>query len=126
MTADIKHKGHCHCGAVTFEVDAPADIQATHCNCSVCSATGFLGLIVEGDKFHLLTGADALTEYSFNTHTAKHLFCKVCGTKSFYVPRSHPNGFSVNVNCLDKSTIASVTIEEFDGDNWEDNIHKIT
>lgn len=126
MRDDIRHKGHCHCGAVTFEVDAPADIHATHCNCSICSATGFLHLIVEADKFHLLTGADAITEYSFNTHTAKHLFCKTCGVKSFYVPRSHPNGFSVNVNCLDKGTIASLTIEEFDGDNWESNIHRIT
>lgn len=124
--SDIKHKGHCHCGAVTFEVDAPADIQATQCNCSICSATGFLHLIVEGDKFHLLTGADNLTQYSFNSHTAKHLFCKTCGVKSFYIPRSHPNGFSVNVHCLDEDTIASVTIEDFDGANWEDNIHKIT
>ncbi len=126
MSGDSKHKGHCHCGAVIFEVEAPAHIQATHCNCSVCRATGFLHLIVEADKFHLFSGADNLTEYTFNTHIAKHLFCKTCGIKSFYIPRSHPDGYSINVNCLDKETIASVTIEDFDGGNWEDNIHKIT
>lgn len=124
--SEVRHKGHCHCGAVTFEVEAPADIQATHCNCSACSASGFIHLIVERDKFHLLTGADNLTEYTFGTRTAKHFFCKTCGIKSFYIPRSHPDGYSVNVNCLDKGTIASVTIKDFDGANWEDNIHQIT
>lgn len=122
----VLHKGHCHCGVVTFEVEAPADLHARHCNCSVCKATGFLHLIVESGKFHLLTGADNLTEYTFGTRTAKHLFCKACGIKSFYIPRSHPDGVSVNANCLDKDTITSLTITEFDGANWEDNIHKIT
>ena len=126
MSGDVRHKGHCHCGAVTFEVEAPTDIAAIHCNCSVCSATGFLHLIVGGGKFHLLTGADNLTEYTFNTAQAKHLFCKTCGVKSFYIPRSHPDGYSVNVNCLDKGTVNSVTATDFDGANWKDNIDSIT
>ena len=126
MSGDVTHKGGCHCGAVRFDVQAPADIKATHCNCSICNATGFLHLIVEGDKFNLLTGADHLSEYTFNTRQAKHFFCKTCGVKSFYIPRSHPDGYSVNVNCLDKASITSLTIEEFDGANWEANIHKIT
>ena len=126
MSRGIKHKGYCHCGAVSFEVEAPADLLATSCSCSICDATGFLHLIVEGDKFHLLIGQDNLSEYTFNTRTAKHLFCKTCGIKSFYIPRSHPDGFSININCLDKDTINSVTTQEFDGANWEENIHKIT
>lgn len=123
---DIRHKGHCHCGAVTFEVKAPADLKLTHCNCSICNATGFVHLIVDKEKFHLISGQNTLTEYSFNTHAAKHLFCSRCGIKSFYIPRSHPDGVSVNANCLDKATINSISITEFDGENWEDNIDQIT
>ncbi|MCK5424295.1 MAG: GFA family protein [Emcibacter sp.] len=87
---------------------------------------GFIHLIVEKENFTLLQGEDNLGLYSFNTHVAQHLFCKTCGVKSFYVPRSHPDGYSVNVNCLDHSTIKSITTEDFDGQNWKDNIGKIT
>ena len=118
----VTHAGGCHCGRVRFEVDAPAEIDAVDCNCSMCRCTGFLHLIVEADRFRLLQGGDALTEYRFNTGTARHLFCSVCGVKSFYVPRSHPDGWSVNVRCLDASTVRGVNVRPFDGDRWEENI----
>ena len=115
----VTHSGGCHCGRVRFEVDAPAHLLVDVCNCSMCSRTGFKHLIVPADRFRLLSGQDVLTTYSFNTHTAKHLFCSVCGVKSFYVPRSHPDGFSVNVNCLDPGTVEGTTERQVDGRNWE-------
>jgi hypothetical protein len=126
MVDNVTHSGGCHCGAIRFEVQAPADIQALSCTCSMCATTGFLHLIVTDDEFAITAGADNLSEYRFNTGVAKHLFCKTCGIKAFYVPRSHPEGWSVNVNCIDKSSITSVKIEAFDGANWEDNISGIT
>ncbi len=113
------HTGGCHCGAVRFEVDAPQDVVVQDCNCSMCSRTGYLHLIVPAARFRLLSGRESLTTYSFGTGVAKHLFCKVCGVKSFYVPRSNPDGFSVNLRCLDEGTIGTVTVEPFDGRNWE-------
>jgi hypothetical protein len=101
---NIKHTGGCHCGRVRFEVTAPARIRVSECNCSMCSKSGYLHLIVPADRFTLVSGRDVLTSYSFNTGVAKHLFCSVCGVKSFYVPRSHPDGFSVNARCLDPGT----------------------
>ena len=121
----VTHKGGCHCGAVKYEVEAPSDLEVTECNCSICSKSGYLHLIVPKSRFHLLGGEDNLTTYTFDTHEAKHLFCKTCGIKSFYIPRSHPDGISVNVRCLDDSTITSMKIEQFDGKNWEANIHKL-
>ena len=59
------------------------------CNCSMCSKTGFLHLIVPHEDFTLVSGADALTSYRFGTGAANHIFCKYCGIKSFYQPRSH-------------------------------------
>ena len=115
----IIHRGGCHCGAVRFEVRAPARITVQHCNCSVCSKTGFLHLIVPAEDFSLLSGAAQLQTYTFNTGVAKHLFCEVCGIKSFYVPRSHPDGFSVNLRCLDAGTVEQVTVADFDGRDWE-------
>ncbi|MDX2222245.1 MAG: GFA family protein [Rhodospirillaceae bacterium] len=113
------YTGACHCGAVRFAVEAPARVTVQDCNCSMCAKTGYLHLIVPGDRFRLLAGADMLTEYRFNTGTARHLFCKVCGIKTFYVPRSNPDGYSVNLRCLDRDRFEAVTVEPFDGRNWE-------
>jgi hypothetical protein len=123
--SQVTHKGSCHCGAVSYEVDADEDLRVTECNCSICSRSGYLHLIVDKEQFRLLSGKDKLTEYTFDTHEAKHLFCKTCGIKSFYIPRSHPEGYSVNVRCLDDSTIRSMHIEQFDGKHWEENIEKL-
>ncbi len=120
------HTGGCHCGRVRFEVDAPTHIEATDCNCSICSKSGFLHLFVSRDEFRLLQGADSLTTYTFNTGVAKHLFCRHCGVKSYYIPRSHPDGVSVNVRCLDADTVATVNVTAFDGRNWEQNVSKLS
>lgn len=115
----MRHTGSCHCGAVVIEVEAPAEIQAYACNCSMCERTGFLHLIVPATAFRLVRGREALTTYTFNTGVAQHYFCKVCGCKPYYVPRSNPDGFSVNVRCLDRATIADVQLTLFDGQHWE-------
>jgi len=115
------HHGGCHCGAVRFEVEAPAELEVLECNCSRCAQIGFLHLIVPRDRFRLSSGEADLTEYRFNTGTARHLFCRHCGVQSFYVPRSNPDGYSVNARCLDPATIESVTVKPFDGQNWEQN-----
>lgn len=118
----IQHRGGCHCGRVRFEVDAPAELEVTECNCSICRRSGFLHLIVPKERFRLLQGEDALSCYTFNTGTARHLFCSTCGIKSFYVPRSHPDGFSVNVRCLDPGTVRGTRVASFDGENWEAHV----
>ncbi len=114
--------GGCHCGAVRFEVLAPDAIEANECTCSICRLTGYLHLIVDADRFRLVKGEDKLTIYTFNTGTAKHWFCSVCGIKSFYVPRSRPDGFSVNVRCLDDGQVRITRIAVFDGKHWEEAI----
>ena len=115
----VKHSGGCHCGRVRFEVMAPARFEVGDCNCSMCSRTGFQHLPVPAAQFKLLSGEDALTNYQFNTRVAKHLFCRFCGVKSYYVPRSHPDGFSVNVRCLDPGTFEIAGVRRIDGRNWE-------
>ena len=116
----VTHRGGCHCRRVAFEVDASAHIEALDCNCSICSKTGFLHLIVPQSRFRLLRGEEVLTDYHFNQGIARHLFCSHCGIKSFYVPRSNPDGIDINVRCLNQDTIASLRITPFDGRNWED------
>ena len=116
----MKYKGSCHCQAVKFEVEAPESIEVEDCNCSVCSKFGFLHLIVPSSRFKILSGEDNLTTYTFNTGVAKHTFCKTCGAKPFYIPRSNPDGVDVNVRCLDERP-ADITIVPFDGQNWEQN-----
>jgi hypothetical protein len=98
---------------------APAHLEVSECNCSICSKAGYLHLIVPKSRFRLLSGAESLSTYRFNTGTAQHLFCSHCGIKSFYVPRSHPDGFSVNARCLDEGTVEGMTVRQFDGRNWE-------
>ncbi len=115
----IQHQGGCHCGRVRFEVLAQAVINVSQCNCSICSKSGYLGMIVPRDRFTLLSGGESLTEYRFDSGVAKHLFCKFCGIKSFYIPRSHPDGVNVNARCLDPGTVEDMNIKQFDGQNWD-------
>lgn len=125
MTDHLRHSGGCHCGDVRFEVLAPRDPTVTQCNCSICVMTGYEHLFVTQDEFHLQTDWKAIGLYQFNSKTARHYFCKRCGIKSFYVPRSHPDGYSVNVRCLDRETLGTVRYLPFDGANWEANIDKL-
>jgi len=115
----ITHRGGCHCGRVRLEVEAAAEITVSECNCSICRKSGYLALIVPAARFRLVRGEESLTRYAFNTGTARHLFCRRCGVKSFYVPRSHPDGVSVNARCLDPGTIERMNVRPFDGQHWE-------
>ena len=115
----VMHAGGCHCGRVRFEVEAPATIEVDQCNCSMCSMSAYLHLIVPAERFRLLSGRESLATYTFNTGTAKHLFCSACGVKSFYVPRSHPDGFSVNARCLDPGTVEDMRVTRVNGREWE-------
>lgn len=118
------YRGGCHCGAVAFEVEAPERVECAECNCSICAKSGNLHLIVPKSRFRLLRGESELTTYTFNTGVAKHMFCKTCGIKPFYVPRSNPDGYSVNVRCLEPPP-REVAIEKFDGQNWEQHAHAL-
>jgi hypothetical protein len=115
----VTHRGGCHCGSVAFEVDAPAWLELVECNCSICRPTAYLHLIVPRERFRLLRGEGELSTYAFHTRTARHLFCRTCGVKSFYVPRSHPDGVSVNARCLAPGTIEGTSVRPFDGERWE-------
>lgn len=120
----MKYTGSCHCGAVQYEVEAPEVIECQDCNCSICSKSGFLHYIVPKSRFNLIKGKENLQTYTFDSGVAKHLFCNVCGIKSFYIPRSNPDGFDVNVRCLNPQP-KKLIIEPFDGQNWERNAHKL-
>ena len=120
----MKYIGSCHCGAVKYEIEAPKELVCQDCNCSICSKSGYLHYIVPKSRFLLLQGDDKLQTYTFDSAEAKHKFCKVCGIKSFYIPRSNPDGYDINVRCLDPQP-TSLTIEPFDGLNWELNAHTL-
>lgn len=114
----MKVTGGCHCQAVRFvaEVGAPP-VPALDCNCSICRMSGFIHIVVKHGDFELLSGRDALTSYRFGTGSADHLFCKHCGVKSFYQPRSHADAWSINADCLDQRP--ELAVEFFDGADWE-------
>ncbi len=119
------YTGSCHCKAVVFEVEAPETITCQDCNCSICSKSAYLHLIVAKSKFKLLQGAENLTTYTFDTGEAKHKFCKICGVKSFYIPRSNQDGYDVNVRCIEPQPKECV-VEAFDGKNWEQHAHLLS
>lgn len=116
----MKYPGKCHCGAVAFEVELPESVECEKCNCSICHLQGYIGIILPLGAFTLLKGRDALTTYTFNTRVAQHTFCKHCGTKAFYTPRSNPDGISVNLYAL-ATLPPKVSIVDFDGQHWEAN-----
>uniref|UniRef100_A0A669DIW8 Centromere protein V n=2 Tax=Oreochromis niloticus TaxID=8128 RepID=A0A669DIW8_ORENI len=122
----VKHTGGCHCGAVRFEVWNSPDLHVFHCNCSICTKKQNHHFIAPKNRFTLLQGLENLTTYTFNTHVAKHTFCKTCGVQSFYTPRSNPDGYGIAPHCLDPGTVHSVTVENFCGEKWEESmqVHK--
>ena len=118
------HAGSCHCGAVRFRVRLDT-YAALDCNCSICRKKGFLHLLVEREDFEWLAGQDAISTYTFNTHTAQHTFCSTCGMHPFYVPRSHPEGIDVNARALDDIPVSAFEVTGFDGAHWEENVETI-
>lgn len=116
--------GGCHCGAVRYRVTVRR-WRASDCNCSICTKKGYRHVVVPKEDFEFLKGQDQLTTYTFNTGTARHWFCRTCGIHSVYVPRSHPDGFSVNARCLDDAPLEWFDHEPFDGRNWEAHVDEI-
>ena len=116
-------EGGCHCGRVRFRVTADL-ARVTECNCSICTKKGILHLVVPPEQFEILSGEDDLVTYRFNTRTAQHKFCRVCGIHPFYVPRSDPDKIDVNVRCLDDIDLAALSLKTFDGRNWEAAMQK--
>ena len=119
MSETVTVSGGCHCGAVRFRAEADQRPEMLNCNCSICSASGYLHLFIPHERFDLLSGQDQLTSYRFGSGEAEHLFCSVCGVKSFYQPKSHPDCWSVHLNCLDDASALSPQITDFDGKNWD-------
>ena len=114
--------GSCHCGAVAFEAETEvsgSDETLLDCNCSLCARLGYEHWIVPDARFHLLRGRDALTGYRFGTGRAEHLFCRHCGIKAFYRPRSHPDAWSVNLRCVDGVADLRERLVPFDGRDFE-------
>ena len=125
MASEINVEGQCHCGAVRFALTTPPDVEVRECNCSICVMCGYQHLIVPADALRVMQGAEELITYTFNTGTARHTFCRRCGIKPFYIPRSHPDGYSVNFRCLDRGAFRHVEIQPFDGRNWEQAVEDI-
>lgn len=115
----------CHCDSVRLRVRVRAR-EALACNCSICRKKGFVHIIVGAEDLDLRTPWEALETYTFNTHVAQHWFCRRCGITAFYRPRSHPDGYSVNLRCLDDAGARhSFVVRDFDGANWEANVGSI-
>ena len=121
----MKLSGGCHCGAVRFTAMVDPAREVLDCNCSICSMTGYLHMFVPHGDFRLERGEDALVSYRFGSEEAEHLFCRHCGIKSFYQPRSHPESWSVHYRCLDQAALPEARITPFDGRNWEDSHAKL-
>ncbi len=120
----LNHRATCHCGSVVLDFVAPATMSVTHCNCSICEKTGYVHVFIP-QKNAAITGKENLSLYTFGTGTAQHYFCKICGIKPFYIPKSHPEDYSVNLRCIEGGTITPSETIKFDGQNWENSIDNL-
>jgi hypothetical protein len=115
MSVETWH-GSCQCGAVAYEVEADIS-QPVSCNCSRCRRLGSVLAFAPRERFRLLSGEDALSEYLFNRHAIRHLFCRTCGIESFALG-TMPDGtpmVAVNLNCLDGVDARALPAKHFDG-----------
>ncbi|MFL6736462.1 MAG: GFA family protein [Sphingomonas sp.] len=94
-------KGACHCGAVQFTVTLTQGFaSARRCTCSICRMRGAVAVTSAPDAFQISRGEDELATYRFNTKTAEHHFCSICGIYTHHKRRSNPNQLGINVACL--------------------------
>ena len=119
-----KFIGGCHCKKVLFHFISPTIVKIIECNCSICKPNRYLHLIIPHDDFKLISDKKNIYNYQFGTKKAKHFFCKFCGIKSFYQPRSHKKAYSINYNAIVNPPRISQIIK-FDGNNFEKNINDI-
>ena len=119
-----KFKGQCHCGSVAFFINCSNTVDIWKCNCTICSISDYRHLFIQHADFTLTQGNGLLTSYQFGSKSAKHLFCSVCGIKSFYQPRSHPGSYSVNLNCVSNPPIVK-TVKYFDGKNFDESLARV-
>jgi len=103
------YRGSCHCGAVRFEIETDFP-ELTMCDCSLCRRRNALMVKVHESRLRLLAGAEVLSEYQFNTHTARHFFCRICGIYPFHRKRVTPDNFGVNVHCLEDFDPAGIPV----------------
>jgi hypothetical protein len=101
------YAGSCHCGAVTYRVDAEIG-EVFRCDCSLCKRRGALMAAVPVSALTILSGKDRLTLYQWNKRIAKHYFCSVCGIYPFHQRRADPNQYGVNTGCLEGFDPSSV------------------
>ncbi|MBS0044039.1 GFA family protein [Shewanella sp. M16] len=97
-----KHRASCHCGAVVLELSLPNGIEnPRRCDCSICRRKGAMVGSVPLAGIKILKGGDALKLYEFNTKTAKHYFCSICGIYTHHQRRSNPHEYGYNIGCLE-------------------------
>lgn len=97
----LKHKSICHCGAIELELFLPNGIvDPRRCDCSICRRKGAIVASVSLSDIKLIKGQKELKLYQFNTNTAKHYFCSICGIYTHHQRRSNPDQYGYNVGCL--------------------------
>ena len=114
-----KHRATCHCGGVEFELDlSDGLIDVRRCDCSLCRRRGAIVASVPISGIKIIEGAELLSLYQFNTKTAKHFFCKVCGIYTHHQRRSNPTQYGFNVACLDGINPLKISgVPTYDGVN---------
>jgi len=113
------HHGSCHCGKVKFELTADLK-RVVECNCSICRRTGALWHGTTDENMRIVEGEADLALYQFGTMTARHYFCRHCGTRPFSRPRLDPALWVVNVRCIDGLDLSALEVGLFDGEHWEE------
>lgn len=111
----------CHCGAVVIRAYLPYGMaSARRCDCSLCRRRGPGAVTAVTAKVEVLQGADNLGVYTWNTHVAKHYFCKSCGIYTHHQRRSDPRETGINIGCID-----GIDPREFAVLDWTDGINHI-
>lgn len=113
------HRLTCHCDAVELEITLSDGFRsARRCDCSFCRRRGAMAVSVNKGDLRIVRGEENLTCYSFNTRTARHYFCRICGIYTHHKRRSNPDEYGVNAGA-----IAGVNPAELDPVPWNDGVN---
>ncbi|MFY1709455.1 GFA family protein [Tritonibacter scottomollicae] len=113
----------CHCEAVEISADFPDGLSsASRCDCSFCLRRGAPAVTALTQSLKVLRGSEALSCYTWGSHTAKHYFCKTCGIYVYHQRRSDPAQCGVNLGCIEGGNPRTHT-DSFGDIPWTDGVN---
>jgi hypothetical protein len=109
----------CHCGRTRITIPRRPD-QVTHCNCSLCTKTGFQGVYFPSEELTIEGEFDSYVRSDSNPPMIAQQRCRHCGILTHWTPLTDPphERMGINARLFEPGTFEGVPVKNVDGRSW--------